>query len=130
MAAAALLLLAQAEAAEPCDDPQGQQQVDACAEHDLAAAETRLAEQWEETAAEMRSLDDALPEGGDGQAGYYDTLVAAQRAWLAYRDAECRSEGFLARGAPAQISVEALCKAYLTELRVEQLRVLITGLDL
>ncbi len=128
IAAAALLLLARA--AEPCDDPQGQQQVDACAEHDRAAADARLAEQWEETAAEMRRLDSALPAGGDGQAGYYETLVEAQHAWLAYRDAECRSESFLARGAPAQASVEALCKAYLTELRTEQLVVLITGLDL
>lgn len=112
-----------------CDEPQGQRQVDACAEHDLVAADARLNEQWEETVAEMKRLDRALPAGGDGQAGHYDTLVEAQRSWLAYRDAECRSESFLARGAPAQGSVEALCKTYLTELRVEQLRMLVTGLD-
>ncbi|HEU4650144.1 MAG TPA: lysozyme inhibitor LprI family protein, partial [Croceibacterium sp.] len=64
---------------------------------------------------------------GDSQPGHYETLLAAQRAWLAYRDAQCRSESFMARGGSMQPMLELQCKAYMTELRIQQLRLLIAG---
>jgi uncharacterized protein YecT (DUF1311 family) len=130
IATAALLLFAQAGAAQApdeCDDPQTQQAMNACSAQEFAAADASLNQQWALTVAEMKDRDRGLPEGGDGQPGYYDTLLEAQRGWLVYRDAECLSESFFARGGSLQPTLAAQCKTYLTELRTEQLRVLAAG---
>ena len=129
IAAAALLLLAQADEAEPdqvCDDPQTQLAMNRCASEDLQAADLELNLQWLDTVAVMRARDAGL-EPGDGQPGHYDTLLAAQQAWLAYREAECLSQSFMARGGSGQPLLDFQCQAYLTELRTEQLRVLAAG---
>jgi uncharacterized protein YecT (DUF1311 family) len=130
IAAATVLLLAQAEVAEPeqvCDDPQTQLAMNTCAAMDFERADERLNEQWRETAAYMQARDAEIDHETDSQPGYYETLLAAQRAWLAYRDAQCRSEGFMARGGSMQPMLVSMCKAYVTELRTEQLRVLAAG---
>lgn len=129
IAAAALLLLAQADNAEPdqvCDDPQTQLAMNTCASMDFNAADAALNEQWATTSAVMKARD-AEREPGDQQPGYFETLLAAQRAWLAYRDAECLSQSFMARGGSMQPMLDMQCKTYLTELRTEQLRVLAAG---
>jgi len=123
--AAAVLLVAQAGSAEPdqvCDDPQTQLAMNTCAAMDFERADERLNEQWHETADHMRTLDGEIDRENDSQPGHFETLLESQRAWLAYRDAQCRSEGFLARGGSMEPMLIAHCKAYLTELRTEQLR--------
>src|SRR5688572_11299954 len=130
IAAAALLLLAQADEAEPdqvCDDPQTQLAMNTCAAMDFNAADAALNEQWAITAREMRDLDDQIDRDEDQQPGHYETLLAGQRAWLAFRDAQCRSESFMARGGSLQPALEFHCKAYMTELRIQQLRDLSAG---
>ena len=124
-----LLFLAQAAAADPCDNPTTREVPERCALREFEASEAVMNGQWEETVEEMKRLD-AAREAGDTQPGYYATLVEAQRAWLAYRDAECRSESFLVRGTPAQRTIELQCKTYLTEVRIQELNVLVSGLDL
>ena len=60
IAAAALLLLVQAENAEPdqvCDDPQSQLALNTCAGMDFEQADARLNEQWQETVAYMKARD-------------------------------------------------------------------------
>jgi uncharacterized protein YecT (DUF1311 family) len=129
IAAAALLLLAQAEIAEPdqvCDDPQTQLAMNTCASMEFNAADVELNAQWEATSVVMEARD-AGREPGDQQPGYFETLLAAQRAWQAYRDAECLSQSFMARGGSMQPMLNMQCKTYLTELRTEQLRVLAAG---
>ena len=128
--AAVLLLLAQAEIAEPdqvCDDPQTQLAMNTCASMDFNAADAALNEQWAITAREMRDLDDQIDRDEDQQPGHYETLLEGQRAWLAFRDAQCRSESFFARGGSMQPMLELHCKAYMTELRIQQLRGLSAG---
>jgi len=130
--AAGLLLLAQAGDAEPdqvCDDPQTQLALNTCAGMDFERADERLNDQWRETAAHIRTLDAGIDRDEDSQPGHYETLLAAQRAWLAYRDAQCRGEGFVARGGSMQPMLVSHCKAYLTELRIEQLRSLAAGVE-
>ena len=130
IAAAALLLLAQVETAEPdqvCDDPQTQLALNTCAGMDFEQADARLNEQWQETVAYMKARDAEIDRAEDSQPGHYETLLAAQRAWLAYRDAHCRNESFMARGGSMQPMMASQCKAYLTELRIEQLRNLSAG---
>ena len=128
--AAVVLLLAQVEIAEPdqvCDDPQTQMAMNTCASMDFEQADARLNEQWRETAEHMRALDAGIDRENDSQPGHYETLLEGQRAWLSFRDAECRSEGFMARGGSMQPMLVSQCKAYLTELRTEQLRNLSAG---
>ena len=129
-AAAALLLFAQTGNAEPdqvCDDPQTQHAMNTCAAMDFEQADERLNEQWRETADYMRALDAEIDRENDSQPGHYETLLEGQRAWLSFRDAQCRSEGFMARGGSMQPMLVSQCKAYLTELRTEQLRNLSAG---
>ena len=132
IAAAALFILAQAGPTATnemrdlnCDDPQAQIEMNLCAWRDFEAADAALNGQWAETSTKMKALDaERLP---DNQPGYFETLLEAQRAWLKFRDAQCLSEGFLARGGSAQPLLVAQCRAYLTEMRTEQLRNLSAG---
>jgi uncharacterized protein YecT (DUF1311 family) len=130
IAAAALLLFAQADSVEPdqvCDDPQTQLAMNTCASMDFNAADAALNEQWAITARDMRNLDEQIDRDEDQQAGHYETLLTGQRAWLAFRDAQCRSESFFARGGSLQPALEFHCKAFMTELRIQQLRDLSAG---
>ena len=74
----------------------------------------------------MKAHDAAL-DADDRQPGYFETLLEGQRAWLKFRDSQCLSESFMARGGSMQPMVDAQCKAYLNDLRTEQLRVLAAG---
>lgn len=115
-----------AEEAE-CDDPPTQQAMNTCSAREFAAADAALNEQWQATTAAMRARDAEVDGETDKQPGHFETLLNGQRAWLAYRDAECLSQSFFARGGSLQPTLAAQCKTYLTELRTEQLRVLAAG---
>ena len=81
--------------------------------------------QWKRTRAVMKRRDaDRLeyqPEG-DGRPGYMKTLLEAQRAWLQYRDAHCRAEGFNARGGSLEPLLVSTCKTALTQRRTQELK--------
>jgi uncharacterized protein YecT (DUF1311 family) len=131
---AALLMLVQAEpvaGSEPpelnCDDPQAQLELNMCAWRDFETADAALNAQWAETSARMKALDEDIDRANDNQPGHLETLLEGQRAWLGFRDAQCRSESFMARGGSMQPMLVAQCLAYMTELRTEQLRVLAAG---
>jgi uncharacterized protein YecT (DUF1311 family) len=111
---------------DECNDPQAQQLMNLCAARDFESADAALNEQWELAAAAMKEAD-AERDADDQQAGYYQTLLEGQRAWLQYRDAQCLSESFEARGGSMQPMLELFCKAYMTELRTQQLRLLVAG---
>jgi uncharacterized protein YecT (DUF1311 family) len=131
--AAALLLIAQAGAilavdaspSDECADAQDQHSLNMCALEDYQAADVELNQQWAETAAAMKEADAELDREHDKQPGYYETLLEAQRAWLKYRDAHCLVDSFSFRGGSGQPMVDSFCKANLTRMRTEQLRVLI-----
>ena len=145
--AVALLLLAQAgdeavaqnvldaptvaeEPPEPdddCDDPQDQQRMNFCASLDSGAADAALNEQWALTTAAMKAADAEVDSEYDRQPSHYETLVEGQRAWLEYRDAQCLAESFAMRGGSMQPLIEYSCKAYMTELRIQQLREMAAG---
>ena len=111
---------------DECDDPQAQQLMNLCAARDFESADAALAAQWALTVAAMKDAD-AERERDDPQPGYYATLLEGQQAWVKYRDAQCLSESFEARGGSMQPMLELQCKAYMTELRIQQLRLLIAG---
>ncbi len=116
-----LLLLSQAPQID-CENAMTQMEMNYCAHEDFKAADARLNAQWSVTSAEMKRRDQAYDDASsDGRPGYFATLLAAQRAWLTYRDAHCRSEGYEARGGSLEPLLVSSCKAHLTNLRTADL---------
>ncbi len=129
IAIAAMLFFAQAgaaEADEECDEPQTQLAMTLCARAEYERADAEMNTQWGLTTAAMKARDAEL-DASDRQPGYFETLLESQRAWLKYRDAQCLSESFMARGGSLQPMAESQCRTYLTTLRTDQLRVLAAG---
>ena len=120
-----LPLLAQAAEFQPdCDNPFTQHEINICAQLDFLAADKELNAQWQITADTMKQWD-AEHGFDDGRPGYFDTLLDAQRAWIAFRDAHCASEGYLFRGGSGEPMMISGCKAGLTRERTQQLRALV-----
>ena len=115
----AILLIA----APSCEAAMTQAEMNRCAADDFAMADLDLNAQWKVTAAVMRAQD-AARDPADKRPGYYAALLAAQRAWLAYRDAHCVSEGYIMRGGSAEAMMIAGCKATLSRARTDQLKTL------
>jgi uncharacterized protein YecT (DUF1311 family) len=128
--AAALMLAQAASSAEPaidCDNALTQAEMNLCAARDYESSDAALNEQWAETSARMKALDAEVDREYDKQPGYFETLLEGQRAWLKFRDAQCLSESFMARGGSMQPMLVSQCKTYLTELRIQQLSNLAAG---
>jgi uncharacterized protein YecT (DUF1311 family) len=108
-----------------CDDPQAQQEMNWCAAQDYHKADAALNAQWKLTTAEMKQRDTRDGKQTDGRPGHMATLLAAQRAWLKYRDAQCDLEGYVFRGGSMEPLLVATCRTALTEARTKQLKDLI-----
>lgn len=129
-----LVLLQPAGAAVPpnpnwnCDDPVVQQEMNWCAAQDYKAADDQLNAQWSQTREEMRRQDKSWKQygarGRDDRPGWSTSLLEAQRAWLKFRDAHCRIEGYGARGGSLEPFLVSRCKQALTEERTKQLKAL------
>jgi len=128
-----LLLLAQTTGYPECNQAaadQGiQQEMNICAHGEFLEADAALNAQWRITRDAMKANDAQLIErsgpDGDGRPGYFETLLEAQRAWIIYRDAHCRSEGNWARGGSIVPLLVSSCKTALTEARTKQLQDLV-----
>ncbi len=96
-------------AADPevdCANAMAQRDLNACAYQDYERADAELNAQWKLTVAAMKEQDRDFDRTYDTRPGYYDTLLAAQRAWIIYRDAHCASEGYTMRGGSAEPMVD------------------------
>ena len=122
MIAALLLLAAAPEPKLDCADPQDQSSMNMCAQRDYERADTEMNAQYRLATATMRAADKEVDRASDSQPLYYDTLVAAQRAWLTFRDQTCLLESFEARGGSMQPMLDSGCKAQLTRERTKQLK--------
>ena len=58
----------------------------------------------------------------DGDPTYQAALLASQRAWLVYRDAQCRLASFEYRGGTAESLAAGQCLTALTNARTAELR--------
>jgi len=124
----ALLLLVQPAELPDCDqeaaDRGVQQEMNICAHRDFLIADAKLNAQWKKTRAKMKALDADFAEyqpDGDGRPGWFQSLLAAQRAWLTYRDAHCRVDGYTARGGSLEPLLVSTCKTALTNARTAEL---------
>lgn len=122
-----LLTLLAAAAAQTqtidCDNARSQMAMTECARRGFVAADALLNAEYKKTMAAMRKMD-AEPgshPSGDTRPGYAAALTAAQRAWIAYRDAHCLSLGYQMRGGTAEPMLVWGCKETLTRDRTEQL---------
>jgi uncharacterized protein YecT (DUF1311 family) len=117
----ALLIMA---AAATCADATTQLEMTMCAGNDAARADVNINRQWSVTYGVMKKRDGSDKTRGGGP-GYAPTLLAAQRAWLQFRDKQCVVEGLEYSGGSMQPMVIASCRARMTDMRTKQLAKLV-----
>ena len=124
----ALLLSAQ-DPQWNCANPQAQQEMNYCAGQDSERADAELNTVYRTAIADAQRADREYARvtagatgPGDGGPGEEATLREAQRAWVSFRDAQCRMESFEARGGSMQPMLDSGCRATLTRARTAELR--------
>lgn len=111
-----------------CANPQAQQEMNYCAGQDAARADAELNTVYRTAIADAQAADRDYAQamggatGRDAGPGEEATLRGAQRAWVAFRDANCRLESFEARGGSMQPMIDGNCRATLTRARAAELR--------
>jgi len=114
-----LLLLAAAPGPDDCGDKPNQTAMTMCQKAEADRADAAMNTAWKQVYPAMQRLD------RKGQPGYAATLLASQRAWLAFRDSECRIESYEWRGGTMQPFTENQCRAEVTRTRTQQLRAML-----
>lgn len=95
--------------ADDCADANTQADMNICAEQEFAKADARLNELYHQINARLKDDKSA-----------HDQMKTAQRAWIAFRDAECAFVGSAAEGGSIQPFIISGCKTELTLTRNEQ----------
>ncbi len=106
-----LALAAAAPARAACGPEATQMELNACAGAEFGAADAELNRLYKRITARLGA--DKAP------------LVAAQRAWIAYRDAECAFVASSVAGGSIAPMIRAGCLADLTRARVEDFKKLL-----
>ena len=116
-----LLVASPALAEEPlnCLDPQDQMSMTQCAGLDFEKADKELNAIW--PALKVQAIEDDKNEG-KGLRDTENALLESQRAWLTFRDAECKWQGFAAHGGSMEPMLVNMCSAKLTRDRIKQLQ--------
>lgn len=118
-----LLMLTQMAAGErfTCKNPIDQSTMTRCAFKDYHAADRAMNLQWAKALARRRYLDKSNVFPGYPLPSYEQALVKAQRAWIAYRDAQCEVEGQEMRGGSGEPEIVGRCLARITRERTAYL---------
>ena len=112
-------------AQEPnCKEPQTQADMTICAGKDYEKADKELNVAYQKLRKLLIERDKAADADGKGAT---DALVTAQRAWVAFRDANCALAGFQARGGSMEPMLISSCLAETSGKRAEELRQLSEG---
>ncbi|HMC91491.1 MAG TPA: lysozyme inhibitor LprI family protein [Allosphingosinicella sp.] len=96
-----------------------------CAGAELATADAALNAVWRKARTKAAAQDrdmEAATRAGNGGVTFLQSLLAAQRAWLAYRDAQCRFVTYRNFGGRELRIYQAGCRANLTQQRVKALK--------
>lgn len=120
---AALLLAATPVTAQDCGDLP-QQPMNLCFLREFEGVDAEMNAQWKLTAAASKAADREL-QPDDRQPRHFPTLLAAQRAWLTYRDRHCLGASFEARGGSLAPTLDSLCRIELTRDRTRQLKAMV-----
>ena len=100
-----------------CKDPQDQQSMNQCAAQDFEMADKALNKVWPKIKSDAQGNDE-----GTGKHEYTDALLASQRTWIAFRDAQCTLQGFEMHGGSGEALLLYGCKAEMTKARIKQLQ--------
>ena len=106
-----------------CDNANTQMELNICAGRDYEEADTALNAQWKITREAMVEADQAIEEAD--QRGAEKELLAAQRAWITYRDGQCEALGYGYYGGSMRPMVVASCLADMTRKRTEELKAML-----
>jgi uncharacterized protein YecT (DUF1311 family) len=113
----AIIPTAAAQSTE-CGDSASQMEMNACAAAEFQQANARLNAVYREITARVKRTVDIRKQ-----------LVAAQRAWISFRDAECSFVTSLSEGGSIHPMLVLLCKTRITDKRIAELRPLLTCED-
>ena len=96
---------------------------------DYEKADAQLNATYRTVMARMKQLDRGtkpsdLPPAERAAPSYSQALLSSQRAWLAYRDANCRVFAYEYRGGSAQGLSNRVCLTRVTRARTTELRLL------
>lgn len=111
---------AQDKPEDDCENATTQMEMTYCAEQDFAEADEQLNAQYKLTRDAMKNWDSETEGLNLGSAA--DALLASQRAWLAFRDAQCAFHGYQARGGTMEPMLIYGCQAELSRQRTRQLK--------
>ena len=123
-AASASVAFAQSEPEVDCDSPMTQADMNFCAASDYETADEELNTEYQSVRKVLAERESSADEDGEGAV---KALLAAQRAWIAYRDANCEAVGFQARGGTMEPLLVSSCLADMSRKRTEELRSLSEG---
>jgi len=101
-----------------CATAMAQQEMNICAEMDWQEADKELNAAYKRAIAAMKEIDAYLTPDLQGAE---TALRTAQRAWIAYRDAQCETAGFPMRGGSAEPLLVYGCLRQVTENRTAEL---------
>ncbi|MTH79947.1 lysozyme inhibitor LprI family protein [Paracoccus aestuariivivens] len=110
----ALPLVADAQSPTVCADAIDQFTLNACAEQDYRTADRRLNEIYGKVSARLADIPDSKA-----------ALVRAQRAWIAFRDADCDFRASSVVEGSVYPMIHSSCLAELTEARSTALQSLL-----
>jgi uncharacterized protein YecT (DUF1311 family) len=119
------LVMMLAAAASNCGNKDNQAAMNMCQAEAADRADAEMNRVWRQVYPAMQSEDrdyDRPKMGGDTEPGFAAALLASQRAWLAFRDAQCRIESYEWRGGSMQAFRESQCLTDINLARTRQLR--------
>ena len=112
---------AAAQGEPDCKAPQTQADMTICAGKDYEKADKQLNAEYQKLRKLLTERDKAADADGKGAT---DALVTAQRAWVAFRDANCGLSGFQARGGSMEPMLISSCLADMSRKRADELKAL------
>ena len=123
-ATAGLSMPAVAQTEPDCKAPETQADMTICAGKDYEKADKQLNAEYQKLRKLLTERDKTADADGKGAT---DALVTAQRAWVAFRDANCALAGFQARGGSMEPMLISSCLADMSGKRAAELRQLAEG---
>ena len=110
---------ASAKAPWPCDKAKTTADMISCADRELRKHDAEMARSYRALTERSKTMN--TPEPGYGPPPL-DALQQSQRAWLAFRDADCHWKSTSFYGGTGQAVIAANCRAVMTRDRAAELR--------
>jgi uncharacterized protein YecT (DUF1311 family) len=124
----AIPLAGQQGTTSPCDEqPPTQREMDDCAAFQYRQADARLNKVYAKATQYMTNDQERAEKRSDQRQIQYEktaveSLKQAERAWLTYRDLQCRAAGQQYEGGSMRPMIESQCLTTLTEHRIADLK--------